>query len=114
MTSEPTIRSQLREIIEGPVRDLPTPEATLKAEAKARTDREKAAKGRAGQLARPLLFGRKAQHQITREQEHGENAMRDRRVWWIVAAVVVVIIVAWVVWPASEVPTPAAPATTTQ
>jgi hypothetical protein len=40
--------------------------------------------------------------------------MRDRRVWWIVAAVVVVIIIAWVVWPASEAPAPAAPATTTQ
>jgi hypothetical protein len=60
MTPEPTVRSRLREIAEGPVRDLPTPEETLKAEAKARVDREKAAKGRAGQLARPLLFGRKA------------------------------------------------------
>ena len=60
MTPEPTVRSRLREIVEGPFRDLPTPEKTLKAEAKARTDREKAAKGRAGQLARPLLFGRKA------------------------------------------------------
>jgi hypothetical protein len=40
--------------------------------------------------------------------------MRDRRVWWIVAAVVVVIIVAWVAWPTSEVPAPAAPTTTTQ
>jgi hypothetical protein len=60
MTPEPTARSRLREIVDGPVRDLPTPEETLKAEAKAKADREKAAKGRAGQLARPLLFGRKA------------------------------------------------------
>jgi hypothetical protein len=47
-------------------------------------------------------------------ESRGESLMRDRRVWWIVAAVVVVIIVAWVVWPASEVSTPVAPATTTQ
>ena len=52
MTPEPTARSRLREIIEGPVRDLPTPEETLKAEAKTKADREKAAKGRAGQLRR--------------------------------------------------------------
>jgi hypothetical protein len=61
MTSEPTVRSRLREIAEGPIRDLPTPEETLKAEAKARADREKAAKGRAGQLQRAWLFGCKAQ-----------------------------------------------------
>ena len=61
MTSEPTVRSRLREIAEGPIRDLPTPEETLKAEAKARADREKAAKGRAGQLQRAWLFGRKIQ-----------------------------------------------------
>jgi hypothetical protein len=60
MTPEPTVRSRLREIAEGPIRDLPTPEETLKAEAKAKADREKAAKGRAGQLQRPWLFGRKA------------------------------------------------------
>jgi hypothetical protein len=60
MTPEPTVRSRLREIAEGPVRDLPTPEETLKAEAKVRADREKAAKGRAGQLQRMWLFGRKA------------------------------------------------------
>jgi hypothetical protein len=60
MTPEPTVRSRLREIAEGPIRDLPTPEETLKAEAKARTDREKAAKGRAGQLQRSWVFGRKA------------------------------------------------------
>jgi hypothetical protein len=50
----------LREIAEGPVRDPPTPEETLKAESRARTDREKAAKGRAGQRQRAWLFGRKA------------------------------------------------------
>jgi hypothetical protein len=61
MTSEPTVRSRLREIAEGPVRDLPTPEETLKAEAKARVNREKAAKGRAGQLARARPFSRKIQ-----------------------------------------------------
>ena len=60
MTPEPTARSRLREIIEGPFRDLPTPEETLKAEAKVRVNREKAAKGRAGQLQRPWLSGRKA------------------------------------------------------
>jgi hypothetical protein len=60
MTSEPTVRSRLREIAEGPFRDLPTPEESLKAEARAKVNREKAVKGRAGQLARPLLFGRKA------------------------------------------------------
>ena len=43
---------RLREITEGPVRDLPTPEETLKAEAKAKVNRAKAAKGRAGQLRR--------------------------------------------------------------
>jgi hypothetical protein len=59
MTPEPTVRSRPREIAEGPVRDLPTPEETLKAEAKAKVNREKAAKGRAGQLARPSLFSRK-------------------------------------------------------
>jgi hypothetical protein len=53
MTLETTVRSKLREIIEGPVRDLPTPEETLKAEARAKVNREKAAKGRAGQLRRP-------------------------------------------------------------
>ena len=52
MTPEPTVRSRLREIAEGPIRDLPTPEETLKAEAKAKVNREKAAKGRAGQLRR--------------------------------------------------------------
>jgi hypothetical protein len=36
MTPEPTVRSRLREIVEGAVRDLPTPEETLKAEAKRR------------------------------------------------------------------------------
>jgi hypothetical protein len=50
MPFEPTLQSKLREIAEGPIRDLPTPEETLKAEAKARVNREKAAKGRAGQL----------------------------------------------------------------
>jgi hypothetical protein len=60
MTPEPTARSRLREIVEGPVHDLPTPEETLKAEAKARADREKAVKGRAGQLQRSWVFGRKA------------------------------------------------------
>ena len=50
MTSEPTVRSRLREIAEGPIRDLPTPEETLKAEARAKVNREKAAKGRVGQL----------------------------------------------------------------
>jgi hypothetical protein len=60
MTPEPTVRSRLREIAEGPVRDLPTPEETLKAEAKAKVDREKAAKGRASQSARAWPFGRKA------------------------------------------------------
>ncbi len=60
MTPEPTVRSRLREIVEGPVRDLPAPAETLKAEAKARADREKAAKGRAGQLQRSWVFGRKA------------------------------------------------------
>ncbi len=39
--------------------------------------------------------------------------MRDRRVLWIVAAAVLVIILAWAVWPAGEVPTPATPGTTT-
>jgi hypothetical protein len=61
MTPEPTARSRLREIIEGPFRDLPTPEETLKAEAKAKVNREKAAKGRAGQLARARPFSRKIQ-----------------------------------------------------
>jgi hypothetical protein len=61
MTPEPTVRSRLREIVEGPFRDLPTPEETLKAEAKTKADREKAAKGRAGQRQRAWLFGRKAQ-----------------------------------------------------
>jgi hypothetical protein len=60
MTPEPTVRSRLREIAEGPIRDLPTPEETLKAEAKAKADREKAAKGRAGQQQRSGVFGRKA------------------------------------------------------
>ena len=60
MTPEPTVRSRLREITEGPVRDLPTPEETLKAEAKAKVDREKAAKSRAGQSARAWPFSRKA------------------------------------------------------
>ena len=62
MTLEPTLRSRLREIAEGPVRDLPTPEETLKAEAKAKVNREKAAKGRAGQLQRAWVFGHKAKH----------------------------------------------------
>jgi hypothetical protein len=48
MPPELTVRSGLREIIEGPVRDLPTPEDTLKAKARAKVNREKAAKGRAG------------------------------------------------------------------
>jgi hypothetical protein len=52
MTPEPTVRSRLREIAEGPFRDLPTPEESLKAEARAKVNREKAAKGRAGQLRR--------------------------------------------------------------
>ena len=60
MTPEPTVRSRLREITEGPVRDLPTPEETLKAEAKAKVDREKAAKGRASQSSRAWPFSRKA------------------------------------------------------
>lgn len=60
MTAEPTFRSRLREIVEGPARALPTPDETLKAEAKAKADREKAAKGRASQSPRPWLFGRKA------------------------------------------------------
>jgi hypothetical protein len=60
MTSEPTVRSRLREIAEGPFRDLPTPEESLKAEARAKVNREKAAKGRAGQLQRAWVFGRKA------------------------------------------------------
>jgi hypothetical protein len=60
MTPEATVRSRLREITEGPVRDLPTPEETLKAEAKAKVDREKAAKGRASQSARAWPFSRKA------------------------------------------------------
>jgi hypothetical protein len=55
MTPEPTARSRLREIIEGPFRDLPTPEETLKAEAKAKVNREKAAMGRAGQLRAQLV-----------------------------------------------------------
>jgi hypothetical protein len=59
MTPEPTVRSRLREITEGPVRDLPTPEETLKAEAKAKADREKAAKGRASQSSRAWPFSRK-------------------------------------------------------
>ena len=62
MKPEPTVRSRLREIAEGPVRDLPTPEETLKAEAKAKADREKVAKGRAAQLQRLWLFGCKAKH----------------------------------------------------
>jgi hypothetical protein len=49
----------MREIIEGPVRSLPTPEDTLKAEAKVKADREKAAKGRASQSARAWPFSRK-------------------------------------------------------
>ena len=61
MAREPEISSRLREIVDGSVRDLPTPEQTLKAEAKAKVNREKAAKGRAGQLARARLFGRKIQ-----------------------------------------------------
>jgi hypothetical protein len=61
MPFEPTLQSKLREIAEGPIRDLPTPEETLKAEAKARVNREKAAKGRAGQLARARPFSRKIQ-----------------------------------------------------
>jgi hypothetical protein len=60
MAREPEISSRLREIVDGPVRDLPTPEETLKAEAKAKVNREKAAKGRANQSLRPWLFGRKA------------------------------------------------------
>ena len=60
MTPEPTVRSRLREIAEGPVRGLPTPEERLKAEAKAKVNREKAAKGRASQSARAWPFGRKA------------------------------------------------------
>jgi hypothetical protein len=59
MTPEPTVRSRLHGIVEGPVRDLPTPEETLKAKAKAKADWEKAAKGRASQSPRPWLFGRK-------------------------------------------------------
>ena len=58
MTPEPMVRSRLREIAEGLVRDLPTAEETLKAEVKA--DREKAAKGRASQLSRAWPFSRKA------------------------------------------------------
>jgi hypothetical protein len=50
MTLEPTVRSS--EIAEGPVRNLPTPEETLKAEARTKVNREKTAKGRAGQLRR--------------------------------------------------------------
>ena len=61
MAREPEISSRLREIVDGPVRDLPTPEETLKAEAKARVNREKAAKGRAGQLSRARPFSRKIQ-----------------------------------------------------
>ncbi len=53
MTPEPTVRSRLREIAEAPVRALPTPEETLKAEAK--VNREKAAMGRAGQLRAQLV-----------------------------------------------------------
>ena len=60
MKPEPTVRSRLCEITEGPVRDLPTPEETLKAEAKAKVDREKAAKGRASQSPRAWPFSRKA------------------------------------------------------
>jgi hypothetical protein len=60
MKPEPTVRSRLREITEGPVRDLPTPEETLKAEAKAKVDREKAAKGRASQSPWAWPFSRKA------------------------------------------------------
>jgi hypothetical protein len=52
----------LREIAEAPVRDLPTPEETLKAEARAKVNLEKAANGRASQLQRPWLFGRSAKH----------------------------------------------------
>ena len=59
MTPQPTVLSRMREIIEGQVRDLPTPEDTLKAEAKAKADREKAAKGRASQSARAWPFSRK-------------------------------------------------------
>jgi hypothetical protein len=59
MTPEPAARSRLHKIIEGPVRDLPTPEETLKAEAKAKADREKAAKGRASQSSRAWPFSRK-------------------------------------------------------
>jgi hypothetical protein len=59
MTPQPTVLSRMREIIEGPVRNLPTPEDTLKAEAKAKADREKAAKGRASQSARAWPFSRK-------------------------------------------------------
>jgi hypothetical protein len=65
MTSEPTVRSRLREIAEGPFRDLPTPEESLKAEARAKVNREKAAKGRAGQLRRSWVFGRNANGQRT-------------------------------------------------
>ena len=61
MPLAPTLQSRLREITEGPIRDLPTPEETLKAEAKAKVNREKAAKGRAGQLARAWPFSRKIQ-----------------------------------------------------
>ena len=57
MTPQPTVLSRMREIIEGPVHNLPTPEDTLKAEAKA--NREKAAKGRASQSARAWPFSRK-------------------------------------------------------
>jgi hypothetical protein len=60
MATEPTIRSRLREIAEGPIRSLPTPRQSLKAEALAKANREKAAKGRAGPLQRAWLFGRKA------------------------------------------------------
>jgi hypothetical protein len=59
MTSQPTVLSRIREIIEGSVHNLPTPEDTLKAEAKAKADREKAAKGRASQSARAWPFSRK-------------------------------------------------------
>ena len=52
MTPEPTVRFRLSEIAESPIRVLPTPDETLKAEAKAKVNREKAAKGRAGQLRR--------------------------------------------------------------
>jgi hypothetical protein len=59
MTPQPTVLSRMREIIEGPIHNLPTPEDTLKAEAKAKADREKAAKGRASQSARAWPFSRK-------------------------------------------------------